>query len=498
LGRLDQKIRLALTKVVARPQSPARYLSPDNRGDEAVSLSDAVTSGRAFFVKVAEEILALDADRPEGLSTLAVFDGRLKEVGLSPVVVASGRPGHGHLFVRFRDCLDQRRWREEARLAGFDIRSDIRPPLSPHRIASFKPRLIAPRSVHEVLDALAPNSSRPRPLSSRTADFLLSGDSLGEYRSRSELVMAIINGAVSTGWFPAVIFSALMDLQHIGGRKVQEIARRKGVPTARRYVESACRKAFGYLQRCKFGVTETIRSLMHLSHTNGDWHGRAGNTDRAVLRAHFQIALRVKRLEYGASVREVAELARISSIATVSASHRRLVECGWLKRASRQPRHAKLVCGKVDQQATRWTLREGRDTSITQPNNLSSSWGCKECSVGLTNSSSDVFRWGALGKAAERIFQALEGQVDGRTAQQIAVLQGMSRAAALKQLRKLEKRGLASRSSGREPSWVLGKRSVDEAAQELGTAGALERQMAHHAHERERYLRKRHRVVLIQ
>jgi len=251
------------------------------------------------------------------------------------------------------------------------------------------------------------------------------------------------------GWFPTAIRKALMDPQHIGGQKVQDMARQKGGATARSYVEGRCRKAFDFIGGLGPGVTEKIRSIVHFSHVYIDWRGRAATTDRAVLRAHFQVAMRVRSLSYTASVREIAEATCVSSIGTVSASHRRIVKRGLLKRPMRHARQATSAGAMIDEQAIRWTLCERPETSITQPNNLFSSGGCEECSGWLTDQSSDVFRWSALGKSAERVYETLGRMASGATANEAASALRMKRPAVLKQLRKLEAHERATRSAGR-------------------------------------------------
>jgi len=61
-----------------------------------------------------------------------------------------------------------------------------------------------------------------------------------------------------------------------------------------------------------------------------NWHGRGALTDRAVLLAHCNIAERARNSRYGASVREVAERAKVS-IETARRSQLRLCRQGWLR-----------------------------------------------------------------------------------------------------------------------------------------------------------------------
>ena len=57
----------AIANAVKRPGGRARLLHADNRSGAWVSVAEAVQSGQAFFVEVADDVLAIDcdsADRP--------------------------------------------------------------------------------------------------------------------------------------------------------------------------------------------------------------------------------------------------------------------------------------------------------------------------------------------------------------------------------------------------------------------------------------------------
>jgi putative DNA primase/helicase len=63
--------------------------------------------------------------------------------------------------------------------------------------------------------------------------------------------------------------------------------------------------------------------------------GRRGLTDRAVLAVLVDIARKIGRLEVGASLRRIAELAKIETPKTMSQSLRRLEAAGWITQTSR-------------------------------------------------------------------------------------------------------------------------------------------------------------------
>src|SRR5439155_25330037 len=98
------------------------------------SVDGAVASGRAFALQVQDEVLALDADRPDLSRALEHMAAQMREEGLRPVVVASGQDDHRHLFCRIADPDRRERYRQRARAVGLDVRSGaslIRPPWRP-------------------------------------------------------------------------------------------------------------------------------------------------------------------------------------------------------------------------------------------------------------------------------------------------------------------------------------------------------------------------------
>src|SRR5439155_793841 len=94
---------LAFATAIAKPGRPALLLDSDNKNDGWTSVDGAVASGRAFALQVQDEVLALDADRPDLSRALEDMAAQMREEGLRPVVVASGQDDHRHLFCRIAD-----------------------------------------------------------------------------------------------------------------------------------------------------------------------------------------------------------------------------------------------------------------------------------------------------------------------------------------------------------------------------------------------------------
>jgi len=168
-------LRLQLALLVAHPDRDALLLTASNEPDGWVPVHRAATSGRAYAIQVAFDMFAVDDDAHS--AALDVLVAEIRATAARPVLVASGREGHRHLFAR--DALRQR-WIARARELGLPdaaIRIDhnlIRPPLAPHRLG-LPVRLLDPTDPVEALVALAPRGERPRRLSRRMYALLRDG-----------------------------------------------------------------------------------------------------------------------------------------------------------------------------------------------------------------------------------------------------------------------------------------------------------------------------------
>jgi hypothetical protein len=130
---------------VIRPGGNALRIDEGNHGLGWQPLEEAVASGQAFAVEVDPAILAIDADGKEMGRIARSFADSLPRRGIEPVLLASGRPGHRHIFARIPDRTTLQGVRDAAKAAGLDVRRPIRPPLSPHRLPDqYGPSLIRP------------------------------------------------------------------------------------------------------------------------------------------------------------------------------------------------------------------------------------------------------------------------------------------------------------------------------------------------------------------
>jgi hypothetical protein len=195
----DPNLILAFARRVVKPSGNALLLREDNAADRWVSLEEAVASGRAFTVEVRDDILAIDLDQPDHIERVLIIAQELRDAGLSPILVRSGRPGHLHLWCCIRDPGRLRLVRDRANALGLQIRSSMRPPLAPHR-QGLPVSLLDPEDPAEALAALTPTKGDPRPLPRWAQKMMSAGIFKPRYPSRSEMILGLAASAKNSDW----------------------------------------------------------------------------------------------------------------------------------------------------------------------------------------------------------------------------------------------------------------------------------------------------------
>jgi hypothetical protein len=219
------------------PQRPVLLIGADNRGAGFSPLAEAVASGSAFAVKVAEHLLAIDADEV-GPDYFRLTE-TLAEAGVETVEVASGGEGRRHLYVSLSPDVTadlRSHLTSTIRALGLDVRHTIRPPLSPHRRAGTA-TLLTPADPHEaaarldrrattgtqveriidrlrrpaatVVSAPAVIATLLAPLPESILTLLREGDTAHRYPSTSEAVWAVLLAAANRRWPVGRVIDAL-------------------------------------------------------------------------------------------------------------------------------------------------------------------------------------------------------------------------------------------------------------------------------------------------
>lgn len=398
------------------------------------------------------------------IQALKALEEALGAVGITPVVVASGRPGHRHLFAsvgppgRHRTAIE--RWCREA---GLDVRTNgVRPPGSPHR-SGLEVRVLAPeRSV--LLEALAPRRSTAdlgavcdalgtAVLSVRMWTTLRTGHAATGYPSASEARMALAVAAGAAGYGPEWLASVLADEANALGEtwrargaswQARELARLWTKAAAWR--EAHPRPAPFRTRADALAALEDWRAAL----ADAPWPGMGGATDLAVAEALGLLARRGGGVVFVAPLTEIALGAGVSRC-TARRSLRRLCTAGWL-RQERRPSPTT---------ATLWRLlvppgRTPTPTRATDPGEEDD----------ISDLGADLARWQGIGKSAARVLRELSGEPLHPVALASRLSSSVNAVSLL--CRRLARLGLAERHRG---GWVRGRSSPAAIAHLLGVAG---------------------------
>jgi hypothetical protein len=486
----NPKLVAAFARAIVRPLGNAGLLAPDNTVKRWIPIADAAHDLYAFTVEVSADILAVDSDDLRLELHIWELAATLRSDGCEPVIVASGQPGRRHLLVRIKDEDLHDKYVVRAKSAGFDVRSSIRPPLSPHRL-KLPVELLAPQEPQAALAALGAGA---KPLTPRMEALLRYGDHECRYASsggQSSVFFAVVMSMVNARWARRDAFSTLYDRNNTGGAKIHL----RGNRAAWNYFVATWQKATEIvsMQPAARDRADVERLIVAVETATGA--AALSGTDRRVLQAHIRISRKSGKVVYHASVRSIAELAGLGCWETVVKSHRRLRHAGWLKLVKRwswttgRPIEWTLrVPAGVEKQNTRIssTPQEGVENRNTPT--FPSGGDARECSVpapvtGTPNM--DVFRRGGFGGDAYLTWEqlcAFGAQKSGEIAKRI----GRKSKTVRRHLQRFVAYGMAVHDSAWRWSPIPG---VDLAfvAHQLGVSGKAKAQRTRHDRERDHF-----------
>jgi DNA-binding MarR family transcriptional regulator len=449
-------------------------LLPNNEAGQRRPLEAAVVSDQAYFVRLAPDVVAVDADCAHGVDEVSGSVAAIMRVwGGEPVVVASGGPGRAHAFCRVED--DSTAHDLAADLGGlecsecqtrWDVRRDIRPPLTPHRLGSTASTLISPANPAEVLVAL---SSSRRPLSGLARRNVLHGWGLdAEDENASDRLFALAMSAANRRWGQddviALISTPGTYINQLWERRCDDRGTDRASAWFRRHVWPAAVariRASPPRSGSDVGLSGTVRAA-----ACARWSGTGGATDRRVLLAVLGRARELGKIELDLSVRDVAEIAGVTR-STAATSLGRLAANGWIVRMENgSPRH---------HAATYLLVLRTLIESSSMP--------------GIEVISEDLWRRSGLGPNAGRIHALLGVPMD---AGELAAATGLHITTVRRNLKRLREHGLViGELCGR---FQKSGRVLADVARDLPCAGAGERQAALHARERQGYALQRQRL----
>jgi hypothetical protein len=489
LGRSHGQQLESLAVGVAARGSWANYIGEDNKGTgRRVPIAEANASGRPYAVELALHILGVDHDDRNRLEEFESVVRKLQALlGLQPVVIASGREGHRHLFVKALDGGLRNAARDLVQRHGFHIAVSLRPPLSPHR-HGLSVQLVMPGSISEAARLLSPE---PRgDLSPRMALLLRDGDTERRYTKAdgetddSRVLTALITSMLNANWTEREAFRALTSPRNRGGRKLHE----RGTAAAWQYLVALWKRMRRWARthppdgRLSLKAAARLDSVAAWALVELPWTMR-GHSLWALVAALSLIASEAgDDTAFRASWRQLAERAGLSK-ETVKRRLRDLVGLGCLTCRSRGIGHLGSV----------WSLRCPASEPLLTPVPRGASHplgGLLGLLGAVLAPNHDAMRWRyasnwGLGKQAYRMLVFI---VLTRPADPLAVANRIqaSLRAVRRTLKRLQKAGLMLPGSLVAIAPDLAERA-EAFSRKLGMKGALSRQRVRHAREREAY-----------
>jgi hypothetical protein len=324
---------VALAATLAEPGRRATFIDRDNvviRDSEGrilrSSIKDAFRDGRAFFIDVAPDVLALDADREHLCRKTQRIADELAKFGYRPILVASGQPNRVHLFCVVRDRVLLARMEAKAKDLGIDVRACIRPALSPHRLG-FTPKLLSHSSPGAALKSIE-EGRQGKVLSERTHDLLDIGLPQG---MRSEQTQSICNGYLRARRTFDEFFEDLWNSS--AGERLDDEIEKRGLKHGRRWLRRSWDKGIEYVANQprqhvgRFTAQAFIENAL-----NEQYPGKNGPTEFATGIAIAQKCEQVGRAAVDYSVRDWQLDTGTRSKETMTSSRDRLLAVRRLKR----------------------------------------------------------------------------------------------------------------------------------------------------------------------
>jgi predicted transcriptional regulator len=328
------------------------------RVDVAEALSSAVPGCTPMAIP-APDVLAVDFDEPDNPQQVRRFEvlkDELAAAGYVPVITASGRPGHRHLWCLIEDAADNKRLTDLAKEGlKLSVRRGrpIRLPLAPHS-EGLPVSLISPETPEGALRAVRrtvptppyipvqrqptglhvvrPTSVPTTALGSKPAKALRHGADAAGYATRHGADMGIALSAVQAGWTFEHLHAAYDSPTNAGASKYRQLGPVKGLDYLRQTWQSAQRRAQNAPPRIDpEGAAELLATWQQQALAR-PWPARSGATDLALYLAFVQAGLTAPRatLTPAFSRTEMADAIGVWHSA-VEKALRRLMDAGAVK-----------------------------------------------------------------------------------------------------------------------------------------------------------------------
>jgi hypothetical protein len=252
--------------------------------------------------------------------------------------------------------------------------------------------------------------TKPKSQISRTAMKMLKGEGIERFDfDRSSFDQGLITSLVNKGFE----FENILPLfkNNVTSGKFMELFL-KSPNRAIRYLEHSYETAVQWSNKNISRGRKYAQKAINWANSIG-WPGRTGAYDWAVYLAHSNIAWRSGKIEYAASVRELAEIANISHTAASKANHR-LIKLGFITQTE----------SSIARYSNRYKLENISENSTSIPRHIIENYV-----------SHDVFHYVALGKSCEQIWCQLQRKP--QTIEELVIKTGRSKITIIKWLHRL-------------------------------------------------------------
>lgn len=335
-----QNLARAFAGAIAKPGGNAMLITEAGRKDRWVPIDEAVDSGRAFLVEPRQGVIALDIDTAQDWAWAERARDALEESGCRFVLTASGRPGHGHMWVIAPPGWTNKYTKLRVyEAAGQHDRSQARadngtrPPYSPHRSMPIRSTVVEP-DPQTALSWFRETHRREIPESQRARLRWFNPSTAALHKgtpSRSLTIGRVAVAMVNARWTFEDFLAELRDRSNETASKYREMA-----PGLRDdWAESVWQEATEFVRtappRTPAQVARERLNPLLTCMNDLDWPARTGANDRAVYRALLGIGLSAGSVEVSASIRQLSDLAALSKNG-VTAALKRLGDRGLIRR----------------------------------------------------------------------------------------------------------------------------------------------------------------------
>lgn len=513
---IDDATRTEIAELVAHPNPKGNKARPFtlNKNNERKrwypSVGEAVATGEAFVVTVADDVLAFDLDTSD---QVAAGDRLAKELladGCPTLQLESGRHGHRHLWAVIPDRRKRERVLARGRKYSLTPRQTMRPPLAPHRLGQEVKPLGDVQAWAAEVAAIRASYGHERP---RNWHRMLTAGEFGSARHKdptgSNLTLYIYTALLRAGWKENEIRDALENPNNEGGRCYRTKLAKSGRRRADSWLfEDVGPKAHEWVAKSVIAPADNDEARAELDRIrtlveSQPWPGLGGASERALLLVLIDRGMRDGTTTPTMSHRDLAVLVGCRR-ATATEATQRLRGKGWLQvlelahSATELTPNGELVDVALP---TRWRIRipqELEATSKTLDARSRTTRGTPLSSTLLGGTGSrvlaDVGRHGGIGLGGRRVIELLAASPESalaatEIATRLKLNAGNVRSRLLPRL--VELGLLEVVEGGKVRCWRVVadlENALINAALELGLLGKVETQKTEHDREREGYL----------